>query len=1338
MKRRSFIKATASAGLLTLITPRSILHAMPSAGNTTLESHFLNPPASARSQTWWHWMNGNITKSGITLDLEAMKDAGLGGFQLFNAGTGIVKGPVEYLSAEWLDLMKHAINEATRLNLEFAMHNCPGWSSSGGPWITPEMSMQQLTWTETVIKGGKKISVKLAKPVSHLNYYKDAKVIAFPSQIDEQYNFGQIIKSVTTPSGLNSGNLFNDTVQVAIIEPGINNEAGYIVLELKKTVPLNSITVFTGIIEGGGNFTIELSMNGKTFTEAANFTGGSSNYYQEGAMPATANFPAAEARYIRLKSSAKRAIASVTITGSGRNTDWLYKGNYRNSGWKRENNPLPNNVNAIDPASVLDLTELIDADGALKWNAPKGSWTVLRIGHTSIGKLNHSAPTTGTGLECDKYSKEAYNFHFSHMFNDLLPSLKDMAVKGKVGLLIDSYEMGQQNWTVTMPQEFRAHRGYDLINYLPALTGRVVKDIETTDRFLYDFRRTCADVMADNYHGEFARLCKENNFLSYTEPYGGGPYEEMQTGLRVDYNMGEFWAGNTVLWENSGMVRTLKLASSIAHATGESVVGAEAFTAEPGAGKWQQYPYSMKALGDWMYTQGLTRFIFHRFAHQPHPTAAPGMTMGPWGIHFDRTNTWWKQSKAWLDYTARSQFLLQQGHLVADLAYLTSEEPGNSIPTMPKQLSHQPPYGYDFDLIAPETLLKSDVKNGFLHTPGGMRYKVLVLPEEEFMTLKTLNKLALFAEQGLAVIGKKPIRMPGIASKKDENLFNTIVADLWSKNGDTKIKNIQSDNIAGSKPMAMMLKSMGIAEDFTFTSESGDAPINYIHRRDGENDIYFIANRRRTTEKLVCSFRIHGRQPEYWDPDNGNFFSISVFISNNNRTNVPLILPPAGSAFIVFRKAIKGIPVTSVSIMGKEVLSAKHFPSAAVGKYLNVYNNFCVGLWIKPETDIAIEKDQYFGAAKTDNYAIYPASGAILYGGGHATFGLTVGRNGIVVYEREDHEIIDVLALSIHVSGWVHVAVAYKDGAPSLLLNGKLMKEAPALGKKVHPAIGDSFQEDGASYYNGDMSKPELLDVPFNMDDEKIINSKTTFTSSTLITCNTFPKDNTLVFNQDGEYIIQKTTSDTNTLNVSGTGRLMKLSNDWQVTFPHGLGAPDKISLPALKSLHLNTIDGVKYFSGTAIYSKNFSFTNKLSKTSNRIMLDLGKIEVIAHVTLNDKDLGILWKPPYRLDITDFLRSGENKLSISVTNLWPNRLIGDEQLTPENDYEIVPWPGKFRILAEGAIKQLPQWYLDGKPKPGGGRIAFSTWKHYTSDSPLLESGLIGPVTLHSVYLHTTS
>ncbi|KGO85941.1 hypothetical protein Q765_14020 [Flavobacterium rivuli WB 3.3-2 = DSM 21788] len=1332
MKRRSFIKATASAGLLTLITPRSVLHALPLHIDSSLESHFFNPPSSARSQTWWHWMNGNITKAGITLDLEAMKAVGLGGFQLFNAGTGITKGPVEYLSQEWLDLTQHAISEAQRLELEFAMHNCPGWSSSGGPWITPEMSMQQLTWTEKIINGDKKIKIKLVEPTNNLGYYRDAKIIAFPSLKNEETDFADILKSTHSASGkiaLDNGPF--------ILEPGTGEAMGSIVLELKKTIPVTNVTLFTGILNGNGNFTAELSNDGINFTNTSNFTGGSSNHEIEGNMPATANFVASKARYIRLNSSAKRVITSITLTGADRNPDWLYKGNYRNAGWKRTSTLVRPNVDSINPDTVIDITAFADAEGNLLWDAPKGKWTILRIGHTSIGKLNHSAPTTGTGLECDKYSKEAYNFHFNQMFEGLLPSLKKMAANGKVGLLIDSYEMGQQNWTARMPEEFKMRRRYDITAYLPALTGRIVGSTENTDKFLYDFRRTCADMMADNYHGEFAKLCKDNDFQSYTEPYGGGPFEEMQTGLRVNYNMGEFWAGHTVLWENSGMVRTLKLASSIAHATGQPVIGAEAFTAEPGSGKWQQHPYSMKALGDWMYTQGLTRFIFHRFAHQPHPTAAPGMTMGPWGIHFDRTNTWWNMAKAWLDYTARSQFLLQQGNFVADLAYLTSEAPGYSIPTLPGQLSYYPPYGYGYDLVAAETLEKSVVENGILSTPGGMKYRVLILPKEKSMSVRTLSIISSFVQKGLTVVGNRPIQIPGLAVDKSEHeLFESTVADLWSATEHSKIKDPVSNSTDKGKILKNVLREIGLTEDFSFSSESGDAPINYIHRFDGKNEIYFIANRRRTTEKLVCNFRVQNMQPELWDPDTGKHYTLPSFTVQGKNIVMPLTLPPSGSAFIIFRKAYSGSPVSAVSLLGKEIWAAKQFPMIAVGKFGDVSNNFCVGVWLKPETDIPLDKEQYFGAKKTDHYAIYPPSGKTIYGPGHAASGLTVGRNGIVLYEREDEELIDVLSAKIAIAGWAHIGINYQDGSPSLYVNGKLVMKAPASGRIVHPGFGEAFQDDGASYYNGDMATPQLLDFPFSLSDEKILKSKKDSTAIVPMQCNFYPKNNTLQFNSDGNYSIENIKGYKNLLKVTGTGNTLDLTNHWVVSFPPGLGAPDSIRLEKLESLHHNGLDGIKYFSGTATYTRQFTNTFEGGRASNRIILDLGKVEVIARVTLNNKDLGVLWKPPYSLDITDYLLEGKNKLSISVTNLWPNRLIGDEQLPPENEYELSAWPGKFKVLGDGAITALPKWYVEGKPKPKGGRVAFTTWKHYDHDSPLLESGLIGPVTLRSVFLHT--
>ena len=135
MQRRAFLKGCTAA--LSLASHES--RAADTPASAALDAGFRNPPKSAYPKTWWHWMNGNITASGITADLEAIGRLGLAGFQIFNVGSRTPKGPVAFFSPEWLQLTAHAAEEADRLGLEFAMHNCPGWSSSGGPWITPSL-----------------------------------------------------------------------------------------------------------------------------------------------------------------------------------------------------------------------------------------------------------------------------------------------------------------------------------------------------------------------------------------------------------------------------------------------------------------------------------------------------------------------------------------------------------------------------------------------------------------------------------------------------------------------------------------------------------------------------------------------------------------------------------------------------------------------------------------------------------------------------------------------------------------------------------------------------------------------------------------------------------------------------------------------------------------------------------------------------------------------------------------------------------------------------------------------------------------------------------------------
>ncbi|HZX75056.1 MAG TPA: glycosyl hydrolase, partial [Cyclobacteriaceae bacterium] len=659
MKRRSFLKKTAAAGALTLITPWGITESLAHPYTPAIADDFMTPPMSSWPQTWWHWMNGNVTKEGITLDLEAMKRVGVGGFQNFDAGTLIPKGPIVYLSPEWIELKKHTIKEAERLGLEFTMHNCPGWSSSGGPWITPELNMQQITHSELYVTGGKQVSVSLPKPFSRLNFYKDAFVFAFPSLQGER-SLQTLTTSITSSNGAVDVKKLTGEDETGVKLLGETGKPVYLQFEFKEPLETRMLTLFSAVVPvpgapaggggrgagGGGGFgggggapapagvVLEASDDGIQFRNVTNLVagggGGGGGFGGGGAAASvTVEFTPTKAKYFRITSIQRRKYTQVRFSNASRIPNWMAKANFNQGA----NNVVPPKEIAensiINPDSVIDITKSMDQNGVLNWNAPAGEWTVVRFGHTASGTQNRSAPDTGIGLECDKYSTAAIDFHFNKMMENLLPTLAPWAGKGKVGLLIDSYEVGMQNWTPLLADDFKKRRGYDITKYLPTLTGRIVGSVDASDRFLWDMRRTCADLMADNYYGRFAELCKKNNIISYTEPYDRGPMEEMQIGARVDVNMGEFWNGlSTQFQGNYTMRRTTKLAASIQNINGRKIVGAEAFTGEAESAKWQEYPFMMKPLGDRMFAQGLNRMIFHRYAHQPHATALPGMTMG--------------------------------------------------------------------------------------------------------------------------------------------------------------------------------------------------------------------------------------------------------------------------------------------------------------------------------------------------------------------------------------------------------------------------------------------------------------------------------------------------------------------------------------------------------------------------------------------------------------------------------------------------------------------------------------------------------------------------------------
>ncbi|HMD70136.1 MAG TPA: glycosyl hydrolase [Bryobacteraceae bacterium] len=1295
MKRRRFLQ-TCAGGALALGADAELSAQSTSAAS--LEDAFRNPPSTALARTWWHWMNGNISEIGITRDLEAMKRVGVSGFQIFQVGTGIPKGPVDYGSPQHFALLRHAAREAGRLGLEFAMHNCPGWSSSGGPWITPGLSMQSLTWTETFVAGGQKVSVALGRPPARRDYYRDAMVLAVPAGPGEEMR----------PD----------------MKPLADSPVTF--LEFAEPIEARSVTVYwtpDGPLNAprpGNRFgVLAVSDDGKAYRKLADLEeapapgrGGILPY------PLTAGFPATRARFFQLAATQPMRVADVRFSAASRIANWAGKASFgRRAG-------APATVEAaggrfIDAASVIDVTRFMNAEGQLDWTAPAGNWVVLRIGHTTTGAINSPGPDGGVGLECDKFSREAYEFHFNQFFGPVMDAIAPLAAKGMAGATIDSYETGLQNWTAKFPEEFLKRRGYDLKPYMPAMFGRVVGSPEISGRFLWDIRKTQAELMQENYYGEFQRQCHKHGMKSFLEPYDPGNFDEMPTGQYADMVMGEFWLGQP-------NQHSIKLVASVGHVYDKKIIAAESFT---GSSKWQEHPYCMKTTGDFMYTQGLNQFVFHRYCHQPHPDARPGMTMGPWGWFFDRTNTWFEKSSGWLKgYVARAQSMLRQGVFVADILYFTGEDSPQVAPTL-AQLDPPPPAGYDWDTIDAEAIqTRVKIEDGRISLPGGQTYSVLVLPPRKKISLALLRKIRDLVHDGMKlVVTARPEETPGLTEYPNcDAEVKRIVSEVW---GDLDGQHVQDRAFGKGRVfwggLDAVLRDLGLEPDFfAFDPAGGHAPIHWIHRRVGEADVYFIANRRRQAVELMCGFRTSRRQPEFWDAVTGETVKTPFLRSTGNRTGVGLRLEAAGSIFVVFRSGATARLDAVIAEGALKRMPADGKAGPAQQPSL-VTDNFAISLWVKPEMEMSIPQaggGPGAGAASgmiNPTFALYPPAGE-KYGANHSACGLAVARNGLALYERTTGNPIPVLVARVPLAGWTHVAVVYRDGTPSLYAGGKRVVEGKKSERSVHPGLDGS--PDAPMDFMGQMTSPEFIQDA--ADDVRIQQLAAAGLPDPEEPPAFEPSAGTksgLLFWQDGEYSLIRIDKLFTPLRVSGIGAPILIPGPWTVTFPPNLGAPPRIVLPELKSLHRHSLDGVKYFSGTPTYTTRFQVAADATANGKRLYLDLGRVEVIADVRVNGQPAGNLWKFPYRTEITALVRPGENALEIEVTNLWPNRLIGDEQQPPEYEYAGVT----------GGIKAIPDWYAQGKPKPPGPRVAFATWQWYSKDDPLLESGLLGPVKLRT-------
>lgn len=1313
--RRSFLKNTVftSAGLLVLPVLSFAERKFGDEASGDIEKGFLHPPASARPQAFWMWMNGHITKKGLTLDLEAMKEMGLAGAFIFNTNIGLPKGPVAYRSAEWNQLFLHAVKEAKRLGLELFFHNSPGFSSTGGAKVTPQMGMQQLVWSEVVVKGSE-VNIELPQPLTKLGYYKDAMVVAYPSLPAEKSLMpDKLVRITANDEEKDKSFLANSTNSFLLLEP---NSEGRAILQLEFDAPFEaraiaitrlpelSQSIYDAAYDHPPTFALESSDDGQQFQTICTIRMPQLRFVD---APGVESFPAVKATFFRLVTHQRTRLTSIDLQSGPRLTNWPGKLNFTETDLHTTEQNVEDNL-LIDPNEVIDITNNLQADGRLLWTASaNGSWTILRIGHTCTGTKTVASPDDAGGLEIDKFSKEAVAVYFDLYLNSLIKQVKQYIPQTLKGILIDSYEVGKQNWTASFSTEFAKRHGYNIAAFAPALTGRIVKSVDDTEKFLWDFRRTQADLVAENYYGAFHEKCASYGLQLFAQPNGDGVFDSLQVGQYLNQSLSEFWVRYV-----PGTLNVCKQAVSIAHGYGKKTVAAEAYTGMPQTSRWTEYPYALKSQGDYIFSLGINRFVLHLFVHQPYTTGFPGMTMGPYGTHFDRNNTWRKAAGEWIRYLTRTQYLLQQGLPIADVLYFKGEDPTSGIPDV-NYVDPPVPKTIAGDVIGPDVLMnRISIVNNRIVLPDGMQYRLLILAPLQRISSQILQKIKTLVEQGMRlIVTTKPMGTKGLEGSSDvQKIANELWGDLNGKN--VTERSFGKGKIYWNRGLDNILKEHNIVPDFEFTSQNSDAAIHFTHRRAGDTEVYFVSNHLRRQQSLVCLFRVTGKQPEIWNAQTGEIYNAALFSFESERTYMPLQLEPADSLFVVFRKKAATSSYHTVLHNNAVLLTTQSFPTANRRPHQVTSNNFTIILWIKPDVP----------AEHPKGILIFPPEGDVVYGKGHVACGLAAGQNGVRVFEREkgpNHSASIVINCNQPLEGWTHIALRYKEGKPSLFINGRLVGSADDSGKRVHPGLDTApTDEFFSAAFEGNSTKPELKnetladDAIYELYQKGLPPPELPFPITAWQTSEGKLKAKIW---QNGHY--QLIGNDvTKSFDVTGC-KIIPIESSWQVHFPPLSGAPSFIRLDKLMSLHKHSHFGVKHFSGTAIYQTRFLFPEKKGLDNQCIMLHLGRVEVVAAVELNGKFLGTFWKEPFQLDVTKAVVHGQNKLTVRVTNLWPNRLIGDAYLPEEADYD-----------DNGFIKDFPDWYLQDKPKPGK-RISFSAWNNFKKTDPLLESGLLGPVQL---------
>jgi hypothetical protein len=1079
-----------------------------------LEEGFLSPPAESKPMVWWHWMDGNITKEGIKADLTWMKRVGIGGFHQFEISMKtpiVVKNPLEYMSDGWKDVFRYALKTADSLNLEMGIASSCGWSESGGPWVKPEAAMKKYVWSEINIEGGKPFCGKLPQPPATTGvfqdipngpsrygtipywfsykdeYYKDAAVVAFRVPKHDLLTDDLHPKITSSGGKFDIQQLTDNNLSETILLPAEKDgKDSWIQFEFDNPAMVQSVSLVAKDQVIRSSRRIEVSQDGYSFKSVSDFLSDNSPQTTITFSPVQGRFYRIVFHTLKKEEGDKEAgvrIAEVKLYVAAHvnrfedKAGFVALNGYKKGLYTFETPFVSGTDDVVQKEDIVDLTSKMDSDGKLNWTPPEGNWRVLRIGYSLTGKTNHPAPLEATGLEVDKLSKKYVRDFYTRylgMYQDVTSVLTEGCLKSMV---TDSWEAGTLNWTDNMQEEFKKHCGYDITPWLPVLAGHIVGDSRSSDRFLWDFRKTIGELTVENFYDQLTEMLHERGIKRYSESHENGRHfiaDGMEVKRTADVPMGATWTPDEIgsdIYENNH-IADVRESASVAHLYGQNLVAAESFsTMNPPYG-WS--PETLKHTADMELSCGLNRFVIHCSVHQPVFDKVPGVCLDPFGQWFTRNETWAEEAGPWIMYLTRSSYMLQQGKFLADILLYYGED--NNLTSLYKQNLPEIPYGYNYDFINSDALihLLSANHHGEIVTASGMSYKMLILDDNaEYMSLPVLRKISELVNEGAVIVGKKPVGTPSLSDDTLE--YRAIVNNLWkNEHGENSIG---KGKVFSGMTIGEVMKELKVQPDFKCISPSEDKKLFFVHRKMEHVDIYWVNNRNFHKENMDVAFRVEGKIPEIWHPDNGKMEMCS-YKMQGAYTEVSLNLESDDAVFVVFRKETRKKSVTVVP--------------------------------------------------------------------------------------------------------------------PS-------------------------------------------------------------------------------------EY------------------QLAEIKGPWDVRFQPQRGAPDgQVVFEELSSWNENKNPAIKYFSGTAEYSKKIQLPEDKIKRNTRLWLDLGEVRNLAEVIVNGKSMGILWKSPFRIDITEAVKPGENELKIKVTNLWVNRIIGDYQ------------PGTKE------------------------KISFTTTPFYNIHSQLIPSGLLGPVKLTNI------